>query len=1401
MKGDFSRVSFDRARHARGLLMQQGRVQLDADWNELQEVQSYRAETEAVDVIGPVGVPEPGTGFALSLTANDPLTIGAGRIYVDGILAENDDAVQVTGQPFLPGYTTPSQAGLYVAYLDVWLREITTLDDGSIREVALGGPDTALRESVAWQVKLLRVGDPDPGATCAASAGLNAVTQGTAGTMRARARTGSAGTNPCDIAPDAAFSGVENQLYRVEIHAGGDESTATFKWSRDNASLVAAWLPDDVGVNRIKVGPVGRDGMPGFVPNQWVELYDDTNELYDDTTVPQHDARDPAGHPGALVQIDTVEDQVLVLKTSPPPRGSHNPKVRGWDMLTGAIGLGQATTSDGYIDLESGVQVQFDTGAVYNAGDYWLIPARTITADIDWPGTGNAPGSKPPDGVRHHYTPLAVLTTADGQSWELLDDCRLAFPSLTTIGADDVSFDNASCAIPGADTVQDALDALCTRTDLRAHNRRLHGWGIVCGLALRCGPNAANEPRRHVTVEPGYAIDAQGNDVDVTSEITVDMLDQVAELAKEGIAVLDANGDGELCLILDPAQPGEIVAEKFDPAQDEQSLLAGTLLNDFYVDCVKPVWDFLQAELSGDKDHPADAAQQRRATLINLANQAINPESGQEVYISQREDTIIHDFYGRQQADGTWTGLRGLLTSQTFCAMFEDARKVPDYPLTAVDMDTIFGTAGHNQIRLRPDGTEAYTFGPGANPLQPQAQINRYDLNQDLLIAEIDPIAGTQRTSANEPANQANTGTGAVQDVAFSPDGSRIFVAIASRTEDNTIFRSGTVTAGGIQWDSPVTICGMKLVSLATTGADPAMVYAVGLHKVTITSTGKGGQQTTTVQWQSYGLVRVNPDQIDPSNVPPISVVTQDGNTTVGPTGPMVIDADGHAVLAGRPPGSDASSYTQLAHVNLPPDQSNLTQVQIQWLVDFPLAGSDGIAFTGQESALPDAVYAALTTSDGAHKQIVGYHMADGSVINPAGVNETETATTIGLAGAAGMLLVSELDANAVRMIDPGTASFVTGYVIPTQVGPTAIAATEAGRAIVLNQASNTLTSIPPDLVTSTFVFPSQDLVNYRADMLNAFADLIGGFLQYLKDCLCDHFLVSCPPVDAQHPLRLGCVSIRGNQVYKICNFTGRKYVKSFPTVGYWLSLVPIQPLIARAVEIFCCTVLPEMTSKISVPKSSETVGNDLLSMSTLLRLIETAQSNDLLASMREIRNRFDIVGQTAKLAARAVTPAVPPPGGRSVPVSAIVGQPAAQVAEALQQRGVIVHRAQFDPSPSGQSISTVAGLFRTPQPGQEVTLCEEDGQVRFFSVSAPTLLASRVRGLETTVATQDQQLTQLQGAAATASRALADAEALSAQVAQAQSDLAQRDQALADLSGRIEALERAQTTPPAEGT
>jgi len=139
MKGDFTRWTFRPEKHYHSVLKEQGRVDLDADWNEEGAIVSHRVETETIDVVGPSGAPVGDAGFVLSPSGGGAnLSISAGRAYVDGILCENDQPVLITAQPDLPGFKLPTTAGNYIAYLEVWLRHITALDDAGIQRSGAG---------------------------------------------------------------------------------------------------------------------------------------------------------------------------------------------------------------------------------------------------------------------------------------------------------------------------------------------------------------------------------------------------------------------------------------------------------------------------------------------------------------------------------------------------------------------------------------------------------------------------------------------------------------------------------------------------------------------------------------------------------------------------------------------------------------------------------------------------------------------------------------------------------------------------------------------------------------------------------------------------------------------------------------------------------------------------------------------------------------------------------------------------------------------------------------------------------------------------------------------------------------------------------------------------------------
>lgn len=63
MKADLSRDTFDQQNNFLRVLMQQGRVQVDADWNEQTSILLHFLQSIARDLIGPHG----GNGFKVQL--------------------------------------------------------------------------------------------------------------------------------------------------------------------------------------------------------------------------------------------------------------------------------------------------------------------------------------------------------------------------------------------------------------------------------------------------------------------------------------------------------------------------------------------------------------------------------------------------------------------------------------------------------------------------------------------------------------------------------------------------------------------------------------------------------------------------------------------------------------------------------------------------------------------------------------------------------------------------------------------------------------------------------------------------------------------------------------------------------------------------------------------------------------------------------------------------------------------------------------------------------------------------------------------------------------------------------------------------------------------------------------
>lgn len=459
MKGDFTRDTFDITKHFSRVLQQQGRVQVDADWNEQTAILLHYLRTLAADIIGPFAGP---AGDSLGFNIENPFNnagkwdfkIEKGRYYVDGILCENDEE----GLTYQTQNDYPHPSNLektdHLVYLDVWERHISALEDDYIREKALDGPDTASRAKIVWQVKvesktpfshmLVKSDIKVPGKW---SLWIELWQSKHRGCLRARVKQPDKSTDPCLTAPDAKYRGPENQLYRVEIHLEGPKNKATFKWSRDNGAIVTGCTLSSTELT--------VDNPRGFTEKGWVELTNDGQEL--------------RGKPGTLVWVEKIEGNVLTLSSKrkfvvlPDEEGTTWPtKARRWDHVertdlkfnddsgTVFVKEGSSDEDPDWIELENGIQIQFrplsddDSSHQYRTGDYWLIPARVATGNIEWPleleEDGRTPVitqdgltkplPQPPHGIHHHYAPLAILNTNSTGWYSPPTDLRCEFHPL-----------------------------------------------------------------------------------------------------------------------------------------------------------------------------------------------------------------------------------------------------------------------------------------------------------------------------------------------------------------------------------------------------------------------------------------------------------------------------------------------------------------------------------------------------------------------------------------------------------------------------------------------------------------------------------------------------------------------------------------------------------------------------------------------------------------------------------------------------------------------------------------------------------------------------------------------------------------------------------------------------------
>ena len=1412
------------------------------DWVEVSAAESGKV-TARVTAIGAAAAPDDPNSIVPSwfpVTVDQSLSslANSGRLSLRRV-------VTFTTQPFLTNQwdesvetsplSSPASASLrlpdgdYLVVLEAWQREIDALQDPHIREVALGGPDTCERLQTVWQVHVLPwsgesspPGSPLPSPLPSPPSPLDccsdipsfdsykAATR-TTGLMNAQAPPPGNNVPPCQLPPSAGYLGLANQLYRVEIFQTGDyNDTATFVWSRDNAMVETPIVClDSSGI--VYVSSLGTDDLHSFTLNDWVEIVDDNAGLEGQSRFLAQITEPP----GAAAQppCGTAGVQAYSLTLTPTPTGFEsrtNLRLRRWDMPASAVATSTSTGNPvgipivpGWIQLENNIQVNFTDGH-YATGSYWQIPARTATADIEWPPfqvPNSNPIPQPPLGPDHFFCRLALLTVIDGDIQ--VTDCRCTFPSLTTICADDICCQTSGCELSPVGTVQQALDELDAKH--RYHNRMLHGTGVVCGLAVTCP--TGNLTGSSVNVADGYAIDCHGYDLILEDATSVDLASLIdLSSPPAGSPPQSTIPDGEYELFIERAADNQSSPPSSPPASDcccsrtvpatnpgnacvtfrltpcieertlSQQILDGTLLVDFYNKCLSPIVSGFKSQYTGTyltADDQVTSGQALLSALTDLVIQYFQPALTKDVYISADEAARLQAFYNF---------IAGLIGSDCcYCSLLSNLRPLPEYTLNA-PITTIYGKGYKTRLRISPNGQFAVSCGSGPD-------LHIYDLTTGALVADITPpIPGTP------------TGW-TLQDVAITADSSQIYIiATGTNTQTNafdSFFAVGNIANKTIGWTTQGSAGAQSYLTLAFNPQFPGMVFAAaqgaGIYTIEF---GNGVAVTQLAQFDAIGHLAYAGANLYATA------------TTTNPSSGLTV----YEVLSFGP-GATAEGPNMTFQLN------GLT---IDLTDDLAVGGFN--QFAGTDST---TIFVSGLSSASATKQVAVFPVIYSG--KQFGQIDLGISTTVRMAvqPSATQVMVSLESTSQLGIIAPGGNLPTFATYAPVELNPTSIAfgtLNDTTPLYTLNSTANTISFVPASMPAFT-AYPT--LEEYRVQALDAFIDLAGAFLQYLKDCFCKLLLPSCPTCTEDDRegggVPLACITIQNGVVQRICNLEKRKIVKSFPTVGYWLSLIPVVPLVKVLIEKFCCLALPGIFSKINVPDPDKQQVPPPTNLGGTVDFNKVSGENVRYALAQAHKINFSSVPtnlllKSAPIGQFTLDSALnhfrqPSASAAAVSISKVNGMTLDQAKAALQSANVQVAATEtYNPATFTQNFGNYVAAPASVPPGSSVTLVvDSNNTVRYYVPTPPAVqqLSNTVQTNQTAVETQitaasqaTQQLqTQVTAVESASSPALQNIQSLQSLVTNLQtqlttlqasqaSALAQRDQEIASLTATTQQMQ-----------
>ncbi|MCI0774512.1 MAG: right-handed parallel beta-helix repeat-containing protein [Chloroflexi bacterium] len=480
---DISRHLFDARKRYISVQMQQGRVFLDADWNENERIADDARRKAILDIVGGQGSPDGGYRISGVTGAGQDLDfrIEPGTYYLGGTRLDLDQPESFRAQTDWldqpPGGIDPEHRRIDVVYLETWQQSVTAVEDSELLEVALGGPDTSTRIRNMSRVRVLRnVNNPD----CAdawkaaserfAKAGRGQLNAGgelvTDAELTVTIDPGVVGSDPCDPETTGGYLGAENQAIRVQI-----VSPNTFTWGFDNGS---ALYRVSLSADRTKITFITepRDQAHWPLAGDTVELLPWSALLPNGEKVAEHQ-----GHLSRLASSFNPDVREVTM-TDPPAAGfgqewQARPDaallgeeyfyLRVWHRGTDRTGAPAISFTAGTpVELgHTGLSITLD-GSAFRPGDYWTIAARPNSPSEVMPWqllTGASP-----IGPKIFVAPLALIQwRRRGRNFvpQIISDCRARFLPLTsTETCSTYTVGDGSHSRGHFDSIQAAINAL-----------------------------------------------------------------------------------------------------------------------------------------------------------------------------------------------------------------------------------------------------------------------------------------------------------------------------------------------------------------------------------------------------------------------------------------------------------------------------------------------------------------------------------------------------------------------------------------------------------------------------------------------------------------------------------------------------------------------------------------------------------------------------------------------------------------------------------------------------------------------------------------------------------------------------------------------------------------------------